>query len=97
MCVCVSVSAFDCPHLDLCPYVRDLCVKLFASPFMRACADLLVCKSASVVCVCVCVCLSVCVCVLEVTHAGKRGRGKAPIYIGSYTRGNELTSKRACS
>ena len=63
MCVCVSVSAFDCPHLDLCPYVRDLCVKLFASPFMRACADLLVCKSASVVCVCVCVCVCLCVCV----------------------------------
>lgn len=25
------------------------------------------------------------------------GGGRAPIYIGSYTRGNELTSKRACS
>jgi len=35
-----------------------------------------------------------CVCVLEVTCAGKRGKGGWPIYIGSSTRGNEQTSKR---
>lgn len=39
-------------------------------------------------------CVCMCVCVLEVTHAGKRGKGGGPIYIGSSTRGNEQTSKR---
>lgn len=36
--------------------------------------------------------LCVCVC-LEVTHAGRGGS----VYIGSLTRGNEVTSKRLCS
>lgn len=81
MCVCMSV--FDCPYLDVCPYIQDHGVKLFASPFMCACADLLVCMCVSV-------------CALEVTHAGKRGRGERLFTLAAIQgEMNWLQSRRA--
>lgn len=66
-----------------------VCVWVFRIDcFVKHCISIHAClyRQAFFFSVCVCVCL-------EVTHAGRGGS----VYIGSLTRGNEVTSKRVCS
>ena len=81
--VCACVCVCLTVHIALC--VHAFRIAVWNSLRLHSCVP-----------VQTCMCLRVCV-RWRWPIQERGGGGRAPIYIGSHTRGNELTSKRACS